>query len=162
MKGGRGKDLLAAPCRNQPSRQFLAGIQAFNRREFFQCHEILEELWLQEKAPIRDLYQGILQIGVGFYHLEGGNYKGAASLLRRGVRRLEPFAPSCLGVDMARLLAEAGHCLRTLTALGPGQLHAFDRALIPRVTLVSPVSAHLSAPEASEEPSKRKEERHGR
>jgi predicted metal-dependent hydrolase len=37
----------------------LKGIEEFNRGEFFECHEYLEEAWMQESRRIRFLYQGI-------------------------------------------------------------------------------------------------------
>src|SRR5215210_8946403 len=66
----------------------LKGIEEFNRREFFECHEYLEEAWMQEPRRVRFLYQGILQVGVGFYHLKNGNWRGATGLLRNGAVRL--------------------------------------------------------------------------
>ncbi len=37
------------------------GIACFNRREFFDCHEVLEEVWLaeapEENPSIRDLFR---------------------------------------------------------------------------------------------------------
>ena len=51
----------------------LDGIEEFNRGEFYECHEYLEEAWMQEPRRVRFLYQGILQVGVGFYHLGRGN-----------------------------------------------------------------------------------------
>ena len=51
----------------------LKGIKEFNEGEFYKCHEYLEEAWMQEPHRVRSLYQGILQVGVGFYHLQNGN-----------------------------------------------------------------------------------------
>ena len=34
----------------------LDGIQAFNRREFYVQHELLEEAWRDELGPVRQLY----------------------------------------------------------------------------------------------------------
>ena len=64
----------------------LRGIEEFNRGEFFEAHEYLEAAWRRESLPIRSLYQGILQVGVGFYHQQNGNWRGATSLLRNGIR----------------------------------------------------------------------------
>ena len=44
----------------------LKGIEEFNKGEFYECHEYLEEAWMQEPHRVRFLYQGILQVGVGF------------------------------------------------------------------------------------------------
>ena len=111
----------------------LKGIEEFNRGEFYECHEYLEEAWMQEPGRVRFLYQGILQVGVGFYHLQNGNWRGATGLLRNGALRLKEFEPETLGVDVARLVRESERCLRELEELGRGRIDEFDASKIPRV-----------------------------
>jgi predicted metal-dependent hydrolase len=111
----------------------LKGIEEFNRGEFYECHEYLEEAWMQEKRRVRFLYQGILQVGVGFYHLRNGNWRGATGLLRNGTVRLREFEPETLGQDVARLIRESERCLRELEELGRERIGDFDQALVPKV-----------------------------
>ena len=111
----------------------LKGIEEFNRGEFYECHEYLEEAWMQEPGRIRYLYQGILQVGVGFYHLQNGNWRGATGLLRNGTLRLKEFEPETLGVDVARFVRESERCLRELEELGRERIGEFDRAGVPKV-----------------------------
>ena len=111
----------------------LKGIEEFNRGEFFECHEFLEEAWMQESGRVRYLYQGILQVGVGFYHLKNGNWRGATGLLRNGTVRLKEFEPETLGVDVARLVRESEHCLEELESLGRERIDDFDTSQIPKV-----------------------------
>jgi len=111
----------------------LRGIEEFNRGEFYECHEYLEEAWMQEHRRVRFLYQGILQVGVGFYHLQNGNWRGATGLLRNGTVRLKEFEPVTLGVDVAKLVRESERCLQELETLGRGRLGEFDASKIPKV-----------------------------
>ena len=111
----------------------LKGIEEFNRGEFYECHEYLEEAWMQERRRARFLYQGILQVGVGFYHLRNGNWRGATGLLRNGTVRLKEFEPETLGLDVARLIRESERCLRELEELGRERIGEFDQALVPKV-----------------------------
>lgn len=122
-------------CAEAPPPGLLAGIAQFNAGEFWECHETLEEIWRVEPDPVRYLYQGILQIGVGFYHLRRGNYRGAVNKLTGGLAYLAPSEPDCLRVDVARLRAEAGAVLAALTALGPERLAALDTSRLPHVRL---------------------------
>ena len=115
----------------------VQGIAEFNRGEFYQCHDTLEELWAAERQPIRRLYQGILQIGVAFHHLKAQRYRAVVTLLTTGSSYLEPFAPSCLGVDVAKLLDGAAHCLHHVQRLGPEGLNAFDWSQVPRIEFVA-------------------------
>ncbi|HKH10534.1 MAG TPA: DUF309 domain-containing protein [Rubrobacter sp.] len=109
------------------------GIEEFNRGEFFECHEYLEDAWMEEPGRVRFLYQGILQVGVGFYHQQNGNWRGATGVLRSGIERLREFEPDALGLDVARLVRESERCLEELERLGRDRVREFDAAQIPKV-----------------------------
>src|SRR5437899_11431916 len=106
------------------------GVHLFNAEEYFECHEVLEDLWRAEAARLRELYQGILQVGVGFYHLKRGNYRGAVNLLGYGLARLTRVPSDALGLDVAGLAVDALRCRQRLLELGPSRLDEFDHALI--------------------------------
>lgn len=126
-----------ARCGEPPSAGLLHGIEQFNRREYFECHETLEAIWNAEPGAIRVLYKGILQIGVGCYHLLRNNHRGAMIKLQSGADYLEPFAPRCLGVEVGRLVVDARRLRAELVVLGPGRFHEVDLALLPEVRLTS-------------------------
>jgi predicted metal-dependent hydrolase len=127
--------MSSEPCLGLPPPGLLAGIEEYNRGEFFECHETLEKLWKAESRPIRYLYQGILQIGVACYHLQAGRYRPVVTLLERACGYLQPFAPTCMDVDVARLLADAARCLDEVKRLGRNGLGDFEWALIPRIEM---------------------------
>ncbi len=111
----------------------LKGIEEFNRGGFYECHEYLEDAWREESRRIRYLYQGILQVGVGFYHQENGNWRGATGLLRSGIARLKEFEPAALGVDVGHLVRESERCLGELEELGRERVREFDSSRVPKV-----------------------------
>lgn len=125
----------AARCRERPPADLLKGIEEFNRGLFFEQHETLEGLWRAERDEIRYLYQGILVVGVGCYHLLRGNFHGATAKLRLGVELLQPYRPSCQTVDVAGLIADAERLLAEVESLGRERVGDFDRTLIPKVRL---------------------------
>jgi uncharacterized protein len=127
----------AAHCDEPPPPDLLKGIHEFNAGEFFDQHETLETLWRATDADVRYLYQGILLVGVGFYHLEKGNWHGAQAKLAAGIEMLAWFAPACQSVDVADLIAGAEPCLARVRDLGPDRLAEFERSLIPQVRLLS-------------------------
>ena len=49
--------------------RFLKGIEEFNRRFFFEAHDLWEEVWVETVGDHRLFYQGLIQTAVGFYHL---------------------------------------------------------------------------------------------
>ncbi|MGH9315065.1 MAG: DUF309 domain-containing protein [Vicinamibacterales bacterium] len=123
-------------CDEPPPPLLLEGIAQLNRGEFFEQHETLETLWRAEPRPVRQLYQGILQIGVAFHHLRRRNYHGVVYMLTRGSMYLTPFAPACQAIDVRALLDAAAAALRAVEALGPDHLDQFDWTLAPQVRLV--------------------------
>ena len=131
------KDALGADrpwsCDETPPPLFYTGLEQFNRGEYFEQHESLEELWILETRPVRYVYQGILRIGVGFYKLKLCNYRGTVNHLKGGVAYLRPFGDECLGVDLARLISDALSVHDQVVALGPDRLDAFDLATLPMV-----------------------------
>ena len=140
-----------ADCDGEPTLLVMKGIEEFNRGEFYEQHVALETAWRAEPRPVRKLYQGILQIGVACYHLERGNRTGALHLLERGLRKLRPFAPVCLGIDVARLIADAERLHVQTQSVGPDHLVQLDRALFPRIILIdsidkSPIPTRNSTP----------------
>jgi predicted metal-dependent hydrolase len=114
-------------------RALRVAVAMFNAGEFFEQHEVLEELWHAEPGPIRELYQGILQVGVGFHHLGNGNYHGAVALLGRGLARLRTVAPDALGLDVAGLVVAASAAHERILELGPTGLARFDATRIPKI-----------------------------
>jgi CheY-like chemotaxis protein len=113
-----------------------AGVTAFNQGDFFEQHEHFEHAWMQETRPIRELYQGILLVGVAFLQIEQHNWQGALKTFRRGLPRLRGLPPVCQGIDVAGLRAAAEAIHREITALGPDGLAVFDRARFPQIRLV--------------------------
>jgi hypothetical protein len=120
-------------CSDPPPALLVKGIHEFNAREFFDCHETLEELWRAEEHLVRYLYQGILHVGVGYYHLQRGNHHGAVTKLGSGVSLLEFFLPRCQGVEVAPLVEAARRDRGRLLDLGRDRIGEFDLLATPRI-----------------------------
>ena len=92
---------------------FLGGIASFNRGEYFESHEVWEELWRACQGPEKMFYKGLIQAAVALHHAGRGNRGGAWTLYRRSRCALEPYRPCYLGLDLERFLAELGARLTT-------------------------------------------------
>jgi predicted metal-dependent hydrolase len=92
------------------------GIGLFNKREFFHCHEVLEEAWTPERGPRREFLQALIHVAVGFYHCQRGNSAGACGQLRKGLRKLAVYLPQCEGIDTERLYRETLAVLERIEA----------------------------------------------
>ena len=124
-----------SPCQQPLPPKVIEAIAVFNAGDYFEAHEMLEEAWQEEKDEIRDLYRGILQIAVCYFHLLNHNYAGAHKLYARSLKWLTKWPPSCRGVRVAELLQDAENVIRVLTRLGPEKISEFDRNLLKPIRL---------------------------
>jgi|SRR5665213_1469609 len=99
--------------------QLSQGIGLFNDGEFFRCHEVLEEAWRLERRPRRLFLQALIHLAVGFYHAKRGNTAGAVRQLRKGIKKLAAYTPSCEGMDTARPYREALAATQSIEAEMP-------------------------------------------
>ncbi len=122
------------PFDESPPPLFGQAVAQFNARQFFECHETLEDLWNAERRELRRFYQGLLQVGVGYYKIiTKPNYRGALSLLQSGTDYLRAFVPSQFGINVQNLIAAAEQASQELERLGPTRLADFDPTLIPKI-----------------------------
>lgn len=128
-------------CEEPPPHALIEGVGLINRGEFFEAHEVLENLWRSEVRDVRYLYQGLLLVGIGFYHLRRGNPTGARSTLARGLALLDHFRPVCQRVDVESFFGEARQILEEITetkkpGATPEPGRDWSRASYPKVAWV--------------------------
>lgn len=124
-----------SPCDAPPPALLLNGIELFNRREYFECHEVIEQAWNEESSSVRIMYQGILQIGVACYHIQNKNWPGAMKVLDRGVSKLQRFTPSCMGINLEKLLTDSEAIRQELLRLGQEWQGDFDDTCFPTIQI---------------------------
>lgn len=93
---------------------FEHGIELFNRCAFFECHEVLEDLWRPERGARRLFLQGVIHLAVGFHHYQQGNRAGAERQLKKGLKKLAGYLPECEGIETSRLYGESLVCLERM------------------------------------------------
>jgi predicted metal-dependent hydrolase len=111
------------------------GIELFNQGKYFEAHEALEAAWMETGVPERDLYQGILQIGLAYFQISRGSYRGAIKMFGRGQRNLKALGDTLLNVDLSKLREQALIVENSLRNLGPDHLDELDPGLIKPVPL---------------------------
>ncbi|MBP1155425.1 MULTISPECIES: DUF309 domain-containing protein [unclassified Paenibacillus] len=69
-------------------------------RDFFECHEVLEEFWKEHpEDPNSEAYVGLIQVAVSLYHQRRGNLAGAVKMLTSAIQRLDKERLERLGID---------------------------------------------------------------
>jgi uncharacterized protein len=122
--------LAPADCEGPLHPMAIRGFQLFNQGQYWLAHEALEEAWRDELGQVRRLYQGILQAGVVYLHIQRGNWAGAMKVYHRSQRWLSPFPDTCRGIDLARLRADLDRAITEARRLGPEGLDLFDPFLL--------------------------------
>lgn len=92
---------------------YLSYLVYFNRdRDYFECHEVLEELWLaRERDP---LYKALLQVAVGLYHCRNNNLRGGTMMLSGASAKLQEYPAETLGINLGKLVEEVKDYIRRL------------------------------------------------
>ena len=125
---------------------WLQGIDEFNNREYYACHDTLEALWMDSIDPDKKFYQGVLQIAVACYHLHNRNWRGAVTLLGEGIGRLPYYQPVYAGIDVTKLIQDSRNLLTTLQSIGAEGIDDFvdrlaqDSSILPMINFVSNVA----------------------
>jgi len=94
--------------------KFFEGIKLFNQEEFYDCHEVLEDVWKDQLNPEKQLTQGIIQVAVALYHSRRDNFVGAEKLLVRGEARIRQSLEIATPIDVASLLSHVGQALHSV------------------------------------------------
>jgi predicted metal-dependent hydrolase len=119
------------------SEAFERGVTSFNRRAYFEAHEIWEDLW--QTAPPRDknFLGALIQLAAALHlRFERGGGRGTRNLLVQSLTALEAFRPAFLGVDVDRLYTELSAYAERVEENKASEAGWLDRWLAPRIRLV--------------------------
>ncbi len=94
--------------------QYLEGLRLFNAEDFFESHEVLEELWSETQDERKKFYQGLIQAAVALFHFGNGNLGGAKKVYISCRKYLEPYRPEFEGLDLDRFLDDLQRCFQEL------------------------------------------------
>ncbi len=137
--------------------RYLGFFQCFNRGDYYEAHDVLEDLWLKTTGPDYEFYKGLIQVAGAFVHLRkqyehpGHHHHGrrlvpASRLFRIAINRLQAFAPAHLGVDVAAVLQL---CESHLTHIESGDfsLNPWAPEKMPQIALDQRLSSKIPSGE---------------
>jgi predicted metal-dependent hydrolase len=94
-------------------------VQFHAERDYFECHEILEEHWKSAPpAERKQVWVALIQIAVSLYHHRRGNLQGALKMMTNAIRLVENHQTDLqeLGLDGAKLAQLLGQRLADIKA----------------------------------------------
>jgi Uncharacterized conserved protein len=82
-------------------------VQFNGTRDFFECHELLEEYWKEHPGDSRAaIWVGLIQLAVGQYHERRGNLKGSVKMYEKALEKLDQPSLEELGLDGGNAMTE--------------------------------------------------------
>lgn len=88
-----GVILLALTGQPEDERYRLScAVSLFNMALFHECHDALEDLWLNAHGALKQGLQGLILLTAGFYHQQHHDASGMVTLWRDAISMLEPFS----------------------------------------------------------------------
>jgi len=134
------------PLQHDP--RYLKGIEHFNQREYYDAHEVWEDVWNDEQGKAKVFVQGLIQFATALHHFEAKNFKGTKILYDGGVELLTPYGEMFWDLPVKKLVDDMTLCVQKLFPYKqsdlPGRYHStketfpvqIEEALIPKIHLI--------------------------
>ncbi|WP_128895383.1 DUF309 domain-containing protein [Longirhabdus pacifica] len=93
-----------------------------SNRDYFECHEVLEEYWKEQpQDPFRQTWVSLIQLAVSLYHQRRHNVAGAVKMMEGAIARCDTQHLNELGVDGEQLRQQMVERLQQLHELQEGK-----------------------------------------
>ncbi|SRR5712692_2877458 len=99
------RDLNNAPTHEPEAQLFAESRDFFNAERYWECHEVLENVWRIKQGSEKRLLQGIILVCAAFVHHQKGEEEIGLSVLRRAAKQLDFPSPKYAGIDLIALRA---------------------------------------------------------
>lgn len=83
---------------------FHHGVILFNEHDFFEAHEVWEDIWRQVSGERKRFYQGLIQLAVTLEHIRRGNPRGVRSVWETCVPKFDNLPPVYMGIAVHELV----------------------------------------------------------
>ncbi|HEY5038675.1 MAG TPA: DUF309 domain-containing protein [bacterium] len=116
--------------------EYLEGLRLFNKGYYFECHELLEDLWHPSEGQDRLHYQALIQAAVAIHHFKNGNWTGALGLYQKACEKWDKLSPTYMGLHLKGLKEKLDVFFGQVQKAGPTGIRGVDPELIPKILLV--------------------------
>ncbi len=98
---------------------YYDGITLFNEHEFFDAHEVWEDIWHMAFGTKFEFYQGMIQCAVALEHYRRSNPRGVVSLFQSYNRHFKDVPKVFMGLNVEGFLAEMKQTLSPVLSADP-------------------------------------------
>jgi uncharacterized protein len=117
---------------------YLEGIELFNEHDFFEAHEMWEDVWHMAYGIKHDFYQGMIQAAVALEHYLRSNPRGVISLHKSYPPKFRNVPSQFMGLNVTRFLEAMEIALKPVILADPlpekGDIE-LDLSSVPKISL---------------------------
>ena len=118
---------------------YYDGIRLFNEHEFFDAHEVWEDIWRMAYGLKCSFYQGMIQCAVALEHYRRSNPRGVVSLSKSYPPKFNGVPDVFMGLDVKGFLGRMQEALRPVLESDPlpakGAIE-LDESTVPKIELL--------------------------
>ena len=117
------------------SKQFLTAIDLFNKRLFWEAHEVFEDVWRLQEGDVKKLAQGFVQAAAAFSYIEKRRYESILYLFDKSIEKLSSTIDILPGVNINDLIEAMKKAKQEAQRHGESELEKFDSSLYPSIKI---------------------------
>jgi hypothetical protein len=126
---------------------YVAWFERFNAGEYYEAHDVLEDLWLRTKDGNHAFFKGLIQVAGAFVHLrrhferpdhikDSARLRPAARLFQTGRNYLAPYSPVHMRLDVTAVCALCDSLARSIESSGFA-VNPWNPGKAPRIELAA-------------------------
>ena len=96
--------------------QWLLFLRLWREEKYFECHEVLELLWLVSTGDAKRRYQGLIHCAVALYQHQRRNWFGMARQWLRAGAKLSCLPTDMVDVDCRNIWLQTSRIVESATA----------------------------------------------
>jgi hypothetical protein len=148
-KGKRIADVVGQWSGQGGDPHYIGYFACFNRGQFYEAHDVLEQLWLKDRhGPNGSFYKGLIQLAGAFVHLQKNRLRPSAALFKLAEANLGKYPMPHERLDLVLILDLIAQWVAKLEA-GDFLVNPLTPASPPRIDLLAdapPTAPHPSLP----------------
>ena len=110
---------------------YKEGKKEFQNGNYYDAHEIWEDLWSDFYLKDRKFIQALIQLSVSFVHLKNGNIKGAKNLLKKSKEKFLEYDGEHRSINIEVLKSEINIIEKEYQSLNTHE--EFNWSLVPKL-----------------------------
>ena len=115
--------------------EYYEFIRLYNEGDYYEAHEVLEDLWIMEVPPLKDFYKGLIQAAAAILLWERKRLGGARRMFHSACKILDSYPDKYQGIELREFLLQYRTYFDPLVKSANGSCEMPNRELIPALRI---------------------------